>query len=296
MLRAALCSGLVAVTFGAMIVGEGAEARGESGAATPVDANARQAIDEARAAEAAGRKREAIEGYKRAYELSGDPSLLFRLGELSREVGETSAAERFYRAYLGRDRQGKHREAAERAVRTLELKELGPGTANRPASTPPPQGAAQNASLLTAPPGQAATAATAPSATQVVTASARPSPTAKLQAFAGPTTTTTATAPSSSPAPPPLPRWLPWAGLVVTVALGGGAIYSGRGASRRYDELSNSCGQTSTGCAQGDIDHVKAQALAANLLWAAAGVGALATGVMVYVNTRESGVSGVWRF
>ena len=82
---------------------------------------------------------------------------------------------------------------------------------------------------------------------------------------------------------------------MVTVALGAGAIYSGLGASRRYDELNGSCGQTSNGCAQGDIDHVKAEALAANLLWAAAGVSALATGVMVYFNTRESGVSGVWR-
>jgi hypothetical protein len=41
---------------------------------------------------------------------------------------------------------------------------------------------------------------------------------------------------------------------------------------------------------------VKSRALAANLLWAAAGLGAVATGAMVYVNAREAGVRGVWAF
>jgi hypothetical protein len=282
-----------------MVVGVGAQARGESaGTTAPINAVARQALDDAREAEASGRKREAIQGYKRAYELSGDPTLLFQLGELSREVGDTSAAVRFYRAYLARDRHGKNRAAAERAVSSLDSEDVredvGPATTARPTSPPPSPAPAQDAFLPAAPPARPATAATAPAGTEVGTASARPSPTVALQVPAGPTTTAAARA--VTPSDPPLPRWLPWAGLGVTVALGAGAMYSGLRASRRYDELSNSCGQTSAGCAQTDIDQVKAQALAANLLWAAAGVGALTTGVMVYVNTRESGVSGVWRF
>ena len=40
----------------------------------------------------------------------------------------------------------------------------------------------------------------------------------------------------------------------------------------------------------------KSRALTTNLLWAAAGVGAVATGVMFYVNAREAGVSGVVSF
>jgi hypothetical protein len=279
-----------------MVVGVGAQARGESAeAAAPINVIARQAIDDARQAEASGRKREAIEGYKRAYELSGDPSLLFHLGELSREVGNTSAAVRFYRAYLARDRNGKQRAAAEQAVSSLGTDEVGPATTDRLASPPPSPAPAHDTFVPAAPPARPATAATPPSMTEGGTASARPSPTVNLQVPAGPTTTTAA-APGATPSDPPLPRWLAWAGLGVTLALGAGAIYSGLRAARRYDELSNSCGQTSAGCAQTDIDQVKAQALTANLLWAAAGVGALATGVTVYVNTRESGVSGVWRF
>ena len=50
------------------------------------------------------------------------------------------------------------------------------------------------------------------------------------------------------------------------------------------------------GCSQSQIDQVKSRALTANLLWAGASVGAVATGVMVYVNTREAGFSGVWSF
>jgi hypothetical protein len=58
-----------------------------------------------------------------AYELSGDTSLLFRLGELNREIGSDVAAARFYRTYLAREPRGKDRDAAERAARRLE-----PGT------------------------------------------------------------------------------------------------------------------------------------------------------------------------
>ena len=127
------------------VVGEGEEARGATGATAPPDAIAQQAIEEARAAEASGHKREAIQGYKRAYELSGDPSLLFQLGELSRELGETSAAGRFYRAYLARDRHGKHRADAERAVSSLEREDVDPATSGGPSSRPPPEATAHDA-------------------------------------------------------------------------------------------------------------------------------------------------------
>ena len=62
------------------------------------------------------------------------------------------------------------------------------------------------------------------------------------------------------------PRWLPWAGVCVTLAFGAGAVATGLGASHRYDELRASCGRTVEGCAQSDIDQVKSRALTANLL------------------------------
>jgi hypothetical protein len=73
-------------------------------------------------------------------------------------------------------------------------------------------------------------------------------------------------------------------------------VVAGLGASNRYDELLASCGQTVEGCSGSEIEGVKSRALAANLLWAAAGLGAVATGAMVYVNAREAGVRGVWAF
>ena len=93
-----------------------------------------------------------------------------------------------------------------------------------------------------------------------------------------------------------MPSWLPWTGVGATVALSAGAVVTGMAASRRYDQLRTSCGGTPDGCSQGQIDEVKSRALTTNLLWAAAGVGAVATGVMFFVNAREAGVSGVVSF
>jgi len=94
----------------------------------------------------------------------------------------------------------------------------------------------------------------------------------------------------------PLPSWLPWAGVGATLALGAGAVVTGLQANHHYDQLKTSCGRTAEGCSATDINEVKSRALTANLLWAATGVGALATGVIVFVNAREAGFAGAWSF
>jgi hypothetical protein len=81
-----------------------------------------------------------------------------------------------------------------------------------------------------------------------------------------------------------------------TVALGAGAIVTGLEASHRYDELRSTCGRTAEGCATVDINQVKSRARVANLLWAATGVSAAATGIIVYINAREVGFAGAWSF
>lgn len=249
-----------------------AEVRGQSAAAGEAVTQARQAYD-------AGRLLEAIEGYKRAYELSGDLTLLFRLGEVSREVGQDVAALRFYRTYLARDPRGQHREAAERAVSDLERKTTKPAPLPAPAQPPVVTGpVVRPVAVLPAP---VTPPSSPPPASPVL-----PAVDLRAQSAADP-------APRSGP---PLPRWLPWAGVGATLALGAGAVVTGLGASHRYDELRGSCGRTVEGCAQSDIDQVKSRALTANLLWAATGVGAVATGVVVYVNAREAGFSGAWSF
>lgn len=276
-----LVAGSVFVAFAITSVVDPGEVRGQ--AAT----SASDVVEQARQDYAAGRKQAAIEGYTRAYELSGDPNLLFRLGEVSRELGRDVAALRFYKAYVTRDPRGKSRDAADRAMRSIELGPSKPAAtraAPAPVKTPTPSPSPSRAATTPAP--QAALAPPPPPAAPPTAAPA--TPTIDLRSE-------TVTPPAESPGPP-LPRWLPWAGLGATIALSAGAIITGLGASNRYDELRASCGQTQEGCSQSQIDEVKSRALTANLLWAGASVGAVATGVMVYVNTREAGFSGVWSF
>jgi tetratricopeptide (TPR) repeat protein len=290
----------VAVVAAALVVNS-AETRGDS---APGEA-ARDALAQARQASDAGRLPEAIEAYKRAYELSGDLSLLFQLGEVNRRLGQDVAAIRFYRSYLARDPRGKYREAAERAARTLELQPSKPAQA---AAVAPPAPPVARAPVAPAP------VRVAPAPAPVAPAPVRIAP-APVPVVATPAPVTPAPAIAPEPATPPavdlradvtatpeprprtpLPTSLSWAGLGATIALGAGAIVTGVQVNRRYDQLKASCGRTPEGCSTSDIDQVKSSALTANLLWAATGVGAVATGVIVFVNAREAGFAGAWSF
>ena len=263
---------------------------GQSSSPTAPSAAAREAVTQAERLYDLGRLQQAIDGFKRAYELSGDAALLFRLGEVSREAGEDVAALRFYRSYLGRDPRGPHREAADRAARDLERKvEKGPPPAapsRAPAAAPIVQTRPAPAVVPVVKPQPAAAAVQPPPPPAPSRPPPASLPSVDLQAEA---------TPPATPGPP-LPRWLPWVGLGATAGLGAAAAITGLAASHRYDQLHATCGRTAEGCAPGDIDQLKSRALTANLLWAAAGVGALATGVMVYVNVRDAGFAGVWRF
>ena len=90
--------------------------------------------------------------------------------------------------------------------------------------------------------------------------------------------------------------WIPWALAGTTIALGVGAIVYGHSASNRYDDLSGSCGQTATGCPSDQVQEVKSRAFKANVLWALAGLAAVGAGVVIYVDTRDAGLSALWTF
>ncbi len=274
------------------------------------------ALDQAHRAEAANRSGEAIEALKQAYELSGDTEILFRLAEMTRKAGQDVSALRFYRAYLTRDPRGKHHAVAERQARLLELaapapaptavapppanspytaaSAAGPGSESRPWETPtnaPPAGAAKTFGSP-APSAIAGGQSSAPSAIALAT-----TPPPMIDNPSSPSVDLRAdSSPPAAGVEPPLPRWLPWAGFAATLALGAGATVSGISASRHYDDLHNSCGATPTGCSSAQIDDVRSRARTSTLLWVGAGVMAAATGVSVYFNTREAGVSGIWRF
>jgi hypothetical protein len=272
-----------------------------AGQGTSPEDPATAALEEASRAEASDRLPDAL---KRAYELNGDTELLFRLGELTRKIGQDIPAMRFYRAYLTRDPRGKHRAAADRQVRLLEAAAGDPdaplpGAARTP--PPPKSKVSPTGATVAAPPaassdpGRANPAAGSRGAGPV-SLTLETSPSAGPQ-ITPPVDLRTDGAPASSDeAAPPLPRWLPWVGVVATLAVGTGATLSGLAATHRYDELRSSCGATAAGCSSAQIDDVRSRARTTNLLWAGTGVVAAATGVAIFVNTREAGFSGIWRF
>jgi len=172
-------------------------------------AAARDALAQARQAHNAGRWQEAIDGYTRAYELTGDTDLLFQLGEVNRKLGQGVAALRFYRSYLAREPQGKHRDAAERAATSLEPKGSagGPATASTPApapvaATPPPPAPAKTPPAPVAAPAPVAPApAPAPATVNAPVVAAAPPPAAPAVDLRADITS----APSEPAKGPPLP-------------------------------------------------------------------------------------------
>ena len=115
-------------SFASWLLGLGA-ARAEPSAP---QSDADRAIEEARGAQSQGHLEEAIAGYERAYESSGDPALLFTLGELLRQVNRDAAAVKMFRAYLRHDPRGKHQRSAEK-----QIDELSAPAAHAPATPAP---------------------------------------------------------------------------------------------------------------------------------------------------------------
>ena len=269
----------------------------------------------ARQAAAAGRDAEAIAGLKSAYEQTGQASLLFELGELHHKLGRDVEAERFYKVYLARDPRGPSREAAERRLRQIDLtgdpsRSTSVASPNPPASSVPAAPATRKAAahpIDELPPPAAPAPASAPSvhapSEEHGPAPVLAPPSAPTAAEGGSTDGTPAgvalrdlgAAPDHG-AELPIPRAVPWTGAVLTVGLLAGAIVVGTGASHRYDELRAGCGATAAGCSPIDVDGLKSKALVANLLWAATAVAGVATGITVYIDAREGGISRLWTF
>jgi hypothetical protein len=255
-------------------------------------------------AQASSDRAAAIDELQRGYQATGNPELLFKLAETYRQAGNPTAAARTYEAYLRRAARGAHRAAAEKALRELDT-----APADGPSSPPPPVGSPPPAAA-TPPAGKPAPRATVVPASPVDTPlppsepAASPAPARHTEAPSPPAAGDSAAEPPAGvalSAPPPastlpLPTWLPWAAAGATLAVTAGAIVFGAQASARYNQLRGSCGQTTQGCTAAQIDEVRSRAGTANILWVAAGVTAAVTGVTVFINTREAGVSALWRF
>jgi hypothetical protein len=253
----------------------------------PVPASARVVAEKARRAYDLGRIEEAIDGFARAYQMSGEPGLLFETAEAHRELGRNADAVSLYRTYVQRAPGGPHRQAAEKAIEEIgrnggggDVKVAVPGeNGARPGAKPPPAPAPAPPSPAPAPPAPAP-AALPPAPAPVMAAEVELATDLRGDA-----------APAPAERPRAVPRWLPWISLGATLALGAGAVLSGLSASRRYDELRTTCGRTAAGCTDRQIDEVRSGARMANVFWGLTGVVAVGTGLAFYFSSRETAVS-----
>lgn len=222
-------------------------------------------IEAAKAAYERGRRHynvgqfyEAAGDFAESYQLSGNPTLLFNVGQAYRLAGRYEQAARAYKAFL--------REAPEDVNRGIAEAKFEESTAAAATGAVSRQAHAPTDQLLSR---------TGEWETEVSTG-ARP-------------------APSSARA---LPRWAMWTGAGVTAALATGALVSGLSGNARYDSLQEGCAQTSQGCSDAEVDALASRARLTNLLWVAAAVAGVSTAVMFAVDygRERTTVSMAMRF
>ena len=92
-----------------------------------------------------GKYNEAIEEYQKAYEIGGDPPMLYNIAQAYRLNDQPNEALRFYRRYLQRAPSARNREDVERKIadleRTVEERRKAGAVATPPPLTAPPLGA-----------------------------------------------------------------------------------------------------------------------------------------------------------
>ena len=97
----------------------------------------KQLYEKATRAYDVGKYNEAIEEYQKAYELGGDPPMLYNIAQAYRLNDQPGEALRFYRRYLQRAPGAKNREDVERKIAELE-KTVEERRKAAAAATPPP--------------------------------------------------------------------------------------------------------------------------------------------------------------
>ena len=210
---------------------------------------------------------QALDEFKAAHMAKTDPAFLFNIAQCHRQLGHLDQAVTLYKRYLAASPNAANRAEVEKRIADLdaELAAAKPSVPPVPPVPPP----------TTPPP---------------------------VSAAASPTSATPLTVPleTSAPAEPKSAGagWqsLPWIGAGVTLALLGGAAATGLSASSKYNQLQDSCGKGPPGCSEGDINGVKSRALWANVLWGAAGVAAVGTGLAFVLTPKQSAVQVSWSF
>jgi tetratricopeptide (TPR) repeat protein len=221
-----------------------------------------------------GDYREALDEYKAAHLAKPDPAFLYNIAQCHRQLGEYEQAITLYKRFLAASPDAANRAVVEKRVAEMEA-EL--AERKHVPTTPRTTESSAHATML----GATAPSGSLPDATSPASSSAAP---AEATVGASPT-----------PAGSSL-RYLRWVGSGLTLALVGGAIVSGVSASSKFSELKNSCGSTSIGCTASEIDALKSRALLTNILWGAAAVAAVGTGIAFYLAPRAGAVQVAWDF
>ena len=188
----------------------------------------KQLYEKATRAYDVGKYNEAIEEYQKAYELGGDPPMLYNIAQAYRLNDQPGEALRFYRRYLQRAPGAKNREDVERKIAELE-KTVEERRKAAAAATPPP---------LPAPP-----VTTAPAPTPAPAPVGPPAPTN------APTTTPSTTLGTEMPGvatSPPVEagsgrtlKIVGWSGVGLGVLCGAGALVTGLMARSKGQDLTN---------------------------------------------------------
>jgi Tfp pilus assembly protein PilF len=225
-----------------------------------------------------GDYRQALEEFKAAHLAKPDPAFLYNIAQCHRQLGEDEQAITLYKRFLAASPNAPNRAALEKRIAEMAAELASRKDKAGALATPRPTDAPARAAGLgaTVPSGSLLDAASPASSGAVpeITAGAVPAP---------------------KPAGSSLP-YLRWVGSGLTLALVSGAIVSGLSASSKFSDLQKSCGATSAGCSAGEIDSLKSRALMTNILWGAAGVAAVGTGIAFYLAPHGGAVQVAWNF
>jgi hypothetical protein len=171
-----------------------------------------------------GKYNEAIEEYQKAYEIGGDPPMLYNIAQAYRLNDQPNEALRFYRRYLQRAPGARNREDVERKIAELE-KTVEDRRKAAAAATPPP---------LTAPPLTPPAPSPTPAPSPAPVAPTAPAPSA-----------TVATPGSATPATPAEEgsgrtlRIVGWSLVGAGVLAGAGAVVTGLMARGKSNDVMN---------------------------------------------------------
>jgi hypothetical protein len=187
----------------------------------------KQLYEKATRAYDVGKYNEAIEDYQKAYEIGGDPPMLYNIAQAYRLNDQPAEAVRFYRRYLQRAPNARNREDVERKIADLE-KTIEDRRKAAAAATPPP---------LPAPP---VVPATPPAATPVApTPVGPPAPTAPALGVTSPGAGTTEPPVGAADESGHTLRVVGWSLVGGGVLFGAGALVTGLMARSKGQDVTN---------------------------------------------------------